>query len=511
MKILSAAQIRACDSYTIRAAGMGSIELMERAAGKCANWIRENLPADSLFVILCGPGNNGGDGLALARILHQRGYGVKAFLLKITESRSQDCETNLQRLLLIDPSLAEFVAPETFITDIPPQIVIIDAILGTGLNRPVTGWVEAFIRNVNKLPNRKIAIDIPSGMSADALPGEKDTVFRAGDTLSFQFYKRSFLHQESGQCAGAIHVLDIGLHQGFIREATTQYSTTQHADATSLYRPRDPFAHKGNCGRVFIAGGQYGKIGAVTLASRAALHAGAGLVTSLLPECGYTIFQIAIPEAMCTTSGQHHIENISGWELADAIAVGPGLGTEPITGAALTAFLEQCKKPVVLDAYALNIISAHPELLNLVPKDSVLTPHPKEFARLFGTNTNSMVQADSARIQAMRYNINIVLKGRHTVVINPDGECRYNMSGNAGMATGGSGDVLTGIITGLMAQGYPPYEAAVLAVYLHGLAGDFAAADLSQESMIAGDIISYLGKAYLSLKNSSNTTSDKGN
>jgi NAD(P)H-hydrate epimerase len=294
-------------------------------------------------------------------------------------------------------------------------------------------------------------------------------------------------------------------------EATTQYSPTPHAVASSLYRPRDPFAHKGNCGRVFIAGGQYGKIGAVTLASRAALHAGAGLVTSLLPECGYTIFQIAIPEAMCTTSGQHHIENISGWELADAIAVGPGLGTEPITGAALTAFLEQCKKPVVLDADALNIISAHPELLNLVPKDSVLTPHPKEFARLFGTNTNSMVQADSARIQAMRYNINIVLKGRHTVVINPDGECRYNMSGNAGMATGGSGDVLTGIITGLMAQGYPPYEAAVLAVYLHGLAGDFAAADLSQESMIAGDIISYLGKAYLSLKNSSNTTSDKGN
>jgi ADP-dependent NAD(P)H-hydrate dehydratase / NAD(P)H-hydrate epimerase len=500
MKILNATQIRECDAYTIEAGNMGSAELMERAASRCVAWLRENLPKDSLFVVLCGSGNNGGDGLAITRMLHQRGFGVKAFLLQLTPELSPDCRFNLTRLQQIDPGLVSIAAPGTFITDIQKHIVIIDAILGTGLNRPVTGWLSSFIGSLNILQNRKIAIDIPSGLSADQLPGPDDVIVKATDTLSFQFYKRSFLHAEAAGFTGNIHLLDIGLNAAFIDETATQYYITDQRAATALYRPRPEFSHKGTFGNVLIVGGQYGKMGAITLSSKAALRAGAGLVTALVPACGYQILQTAVPESMCATSGDTHIESITGWELADAIGIGPGMGTEPATVSALSVFLETYKKPLVLDADALNIIAAHPELLAKLPKGSILTPHPKEFARLFGTNTNSLVQVDNARIQAMRYNINIVLKGRHTAVINSDGDCSYNSTGNSGIATGGSGDVLTGVITGLLAQGYEPYDAAVLGVFLHGLAGDIAAAELSKEAMIAGDLIKYLGQAFLSLQ-----------
>jgi len=499
MKIFSAAQIRECDAYTIKASRMLSIELMERAANRCVSWISDHLPKDTLFVVLCGAGNNGGDGLAIARLLHRRGYGVKAFLLQISPDLSPDCNTNLQQLQAIDADLVAIVTPGTFITDIPQNIVIVDAILGTGTNRQLTGWLETFIKQVNNLPNRKIAIDMPSGLPADSVPGDGDTILQAGDTLSFQFLKRSFLHPEAAPHTGKVHIIDIGLDINYINTNHTQYNTIDAADINAIYRPRTAFAHKGTMGRVLLAGGEYGKMGSMVLATKAALRSGAGLATTLIPTCGYNILQTAVPEGMCLTSGERSIEKIDQWQQADAVGIGPGMGTGPLAAAALSAFLEEYTKPVVLDADALNIIATHPELLAKLPKGSIITPHPKEFARIFGQNTNTLVQVDNARIQAMRYNINIVLKGHHTAIINTDGECRYNMTGNAGMATAGAGDVLTGIITGLLAQGYAPYDAAVLGVYLHGLAGDIAAKERSQEALIAGDIIDCLGKAFLEL------------
>ena len=501
MKIFTSAQIRACDAYTIKAEGITGEDLMERAATKCVNWIKEHFTKETLFVLLCGTGNNGGDGLAIARLLHQRGYGVKAFLLQFSKELSPDCGTNLKRLQSMDMDLVSIVSPEKFITDIPPNIVIIDAILGTGLSRPTQGWVANFINSVNLLPNRKIAIDIPSGLPADVLPDKDAAIFKVDDTLSFQFHKRSFLHPEGGAFTGNIHVLDIGLDKTFINATNTQFRTIDAADVKAIYRPRTPFMHKGDCGSVLMAGGSYGKIGAITLSATAALRAGAGLVTALVPECGYNILQTAIPEVMCRTSGAKEIEKIDDWEKMNAIGIGPGMGTDTKSAVALAAFIDSCKMPIVIDADALNLIARHPDLLPKLPKGSILTPHPKEFARLFGENTNSMVQVDHARIQAMRYNINIVLKGRHTAVVMSGGECWYNMTGNPGMATAGSGDVLTGIITGLLAQGYEPHEAAMLGVYLHGLAGDIAAKMLSQEAMIAGDIINNLGKAFQALSN----------
>ncbi len=498
MKIFSAAQIKACDAYTIQASGMRSLDLMERAALTCVNWLTDNLPRESLFVVLCGGGNNGGDGLAIARLLHRRGLGVKAFLLDLGTDRSADCESNLQALQQLNKDLVGFVATNTFITDIPSNIVIIDAILGTGTNRPLSGWLASFVKQVNSLPNRKVAIDMPTGLSADNAPSPGEVVFEAEDTLSFQFRKRVFLHPESEPFTGNVHTLDIGLDPTFIAGTHTHYSTTGHDEARKLYKPRPDFAHKGTMGHACLVGGSYGKIGAMVLAASAALRTGAGLVTTCIPSCGYNILQTSVPEAMCNTSGTDFIVGIHPPANTGAIGIGPGLGTDAEAVNALSVFLETWSHPVVLDADALNIIAAHPDLLSRIPAGSVITPHPKEFARIFGENTNSMVQVDHARIQAMRYNINIVLKGHFTAVIDTDGNCRYNTSGNSGMATGGCGDVLTGIITALIANGYTPDNAAVLGVYLHSHAADLAAADLSEEALIASDIVKYLGRAFLS-------------
>lgn len=469
---------------------------MERAATACVAWIQSHLPHDSLFAVLCGTGNNGGDGLAIVRLLHKAGYGAKAFVLTPETNPSTDRTANLNRLLAIEKELVTYVAPETFITNIPDNIIVIDAILGTGTNRPLDGWIAQFIQQLNRLRNRKIAIDIPSGMMADNVPAINNTVFHADDTLSFQFYKRSFLHPEGGQYTGRIHIIDIGLDKTAIQNTKTQYYITEAGDILRVFRKRSKFSHKGHYGRVLIAGGSYGKVGAIVLSTHAALRAGAGLVTALIPECGYNILQTAVPEAMCITSGEKHIARFSNDIKYDAIGIGPGLGTDNITAAALESFIKAATTPIVLDADALNIIANKPEMLNQIPADSILTPHPGEFTRLFGESTDSMAMTENARMQAIRYNLNIVLKGAHTAVINKDGECWYNNTGNSGMATAGSGDVLTGIITSFVAQGYRPSHAALTGVYIHGLAGDIAAATHSQESMIAGDIIENLGAAF---------------
>lgn len=501
MKIFSAAQIRACDAYTIHAANMSSADLMERAAARCVDWITAHFSRETLFVVLCGSGNNGGDGLAITRMLHHLGYSVKAFLLRFTAELSEDCRINYERLHSIDSNLINVLQPETFITDIPANIVVIDAILGTGLNRPATGWIASFITQINELPNKKIAIDIPSGLPADSIPEKGAAVIKADHTLSFQFYKRSFFHVETGSLAGDIHILDIGLNETFIEGTHSQYHTVDSATIKDIYKPRTAFSHKGTYGNVLMIGGSYGKIGAITLSSKAALHAGAGLVTALVPECGYNVLQTAAPEVMCLTSGVKYIEEINDWEKYKAIGIGPGLNTEPATARAFAAFIDECKAPIVIDADGLNLLARHNELMGKVPPESILTPHPKEFSRLFGDSIDSMMQLEHARTQAMRYNIFIVLKGHYTSIITPEGDCWYNLTGNAGMATGGTGDVLTGIITGLLAQGYSSQDAAVLGVYLHGLSGDLAAKEQSQEALVAGDIITYLGKAFLSMTN----------
>lgn len=497
MKVFSASQIRACDTYTIHASKITSYELMERAAGKCVEWINEHLPADSVFVVLCGSGNNGGDGLAITRMLHRQGYNAKAFLLRLGSELTEDCRKNFERLAGIDIELVEILPEDSLIADMPEHVIIIDALLGTGLNRPVEGWVADFIEHINELNNQVIAIDIPSGMHADSVPSEGAAMMSAAHTLSFQFYKKAFMHPETGSYAGDIHIIDIGLSTKFISSTHTSFFIQGLPEARNIYKQRSKFTHKGDYGLAYLVAGSKGMMGAAVLSAKAALRSGAGKVKALVPECGNDIIQISVPEAMCSVSGATCISRIKEWEQATTVGIGPGLGTSEATSLAFADFITACKEPLVIDADGLNILAADKDLMHRIPADSVLTPHPKEFERLFGKSKDSMFMLELARTQSMKYNLYIVLKGHNTVIVTPEGECWYNQTGNPGMATGGSGDVLTGIITGLMAQGYESFDAARLGVYLHGLAGDYATAKLGENAMTAGDLVDNMGKAFM--------------
>ncbi len=501
MKVFTASQIRACDSYTVHASKITSYDLMERASTNCVKWLEGKYSPDTVYVVLCGSGNNGGDGLAITRMLYKKGYSAKAFVLMLGDEMTADCKANYDRLQKINDGLVQVLSEDSFITDMPSNVVVVDAILGTGLNRPVEGWVAEFIEHINELPNEVVSVDIPSGMPADSIPKEGAAIINAQYTVSFQFYKKSFLHRETGQFAGAVHILDIGLSETFISSTQSNFHIVTDTLAKKLYKKRNPFTHKGDYGLAYIIAGSKGMMGAATLATKAALRSGAGKVKALVPECGFDIIQTSVPEAMCDASGETNISRIKNWEEADAVGIGCGIGTSDATSRTFSDYITACKKPTVIDADGLNLLAEQQELIHKIPADSILTPHPKEFERLFGKSKDSMYMLENARTQSMKYNLYIVLKGHHTAIITPEGECLYNMTGNAGMATGGSGDVLAGLITGLLAQGYTSFEAAVLGVYIHGLAGDLAAQKRSQEALIAGDIIDRFGKAFVFLSN----------
>lgn len=499
MKILSAEQIRAWDAATIQAQELSSLQLMERAAGACVDWIEAHFTAATPFLVVCGTGNNGGDGLAIARLLYTKGYAVMAMLVRHTDALSPDCAENLSALDTAGVK-AGMLGQGDFITELPAEIVVLDALFGTGLNRQPEGYVADFITTLNRLPNKKIAIDLPSGMSADHLPEEGAVMLQAHYTLCFQQYKRAMLHPEGGAACGEIHLIDIGLDASFAAAAEGHWHTLDKDLVQSIYRPRKSFTHKGTHGTAYIVGGSYGLIGAALLATQAAGRAGAGKVRALVPEFGYNIIQSGAPEAMCRTSGAHFLEAIEGWESAKGIGVGPGMGTEPQTIAAFKSFMEKIDRSIVLDADALNLLGENPELMEMVPPQSILTPHPKELERMFGKTTDSYERAALARQRAMRHQVVIISKDTYSMIALPDGRCFYKTNGNAGLGTGGSGDVLCGIIAGLLAQGYPSEDAAMLGTYLHSAAGDAALGKTGREAMVAGDIVAGIGPAFLSLQ-----------
>jgi len=352
------------------------------------------------------------------------------------------------------------------------------------------------MQSVNKLPNCKISIDIPSGLMADKLPEIGDTVFQADSTLSFQFYKRSFLHAEGGIFAGNVHILDIGLSEEYIRNTHSYFCVLDKNTVKSVLKIRDNFSHKGTFGTALIVAGSYGMMGAAVLSTMSALRSGVGKTTAWVPSCGYNIIQSTAFEATCITTGDEHIDSLIDLNGYDAIGVGPGIGAHHDTVNMLEWLLITAHQPLVLDADALNIIAQNTNMMEALPSGSILTPHPGEFRRLFGESGNSMQMVDRAIEMAIKFSAIIALKGRYTAICMPDGSCWYNITGNSGMATGGSGDVLTGLITGLLAQGYRVEEAARLGVFVHGLAGDRAVKKMGESSMIARDIIDQLGAAF---------------
>ncbi len=501
MKILTPAQIRALDAYTIANEPIKSIDLMERAANAFVNWFMQQFPASQQrpINIFCGPGNNGGDGLAIARLLNRKYYSVEVYVCEIGGNRSPDFEKNLKKI----PSrrglpVTTLKEQDTF-PNFEKKEIIIDAIFGSGLNRAITGYWAMLIQHLNALPNEIVSVDIPSGLYAEA--ATIGAVIHATYTLSFELPKRAFFFPENQDRIGNCYIQPIGLNQQFIQnEKVDNYLITKNS-VQSLLKKRNKFSHKGTFGHALLMVGSLGKMGAAILATKACLRSGAGLVTVHVPKCGYTIMQLGCPEAMTSVDAEeHYLSDYPAIEPYKTIGVGCGIDQKEATQKALFALLQQVDSPMVLDADALNILANNPDQLKHIPTNSILTPHPKEFERLFGKTMNDFARNELQLAKAKALNCIILLKGANTAIALPDGTCYFNSTGNPGMATGGSGDVLTGLLTGLLAQGYTPKSAVILGVYLHGLAGDLAAKDKGQESLIAGDLVDYIGKGFQNLK-----------
>jgi NAD(P)H-hydrate epimerase len=500
--ILSADQIREWDRYTIAYEPISSIDLMERAATRCVEWLETRNWQDRHFKIFCGKGNNGGDGLAIARLLMNRGYGVSIFILESGRPGSPDFQGNLQRLHELPRTDLHYLQqPEHFPT-IRFNEIVIDALFGSGLSKPLEGLPAALVEHINRAIAPVISIDLPSGLFIDRSSAD-GPVICADHTLTFQCWKMGLLMQENASFIGEVEVLDIGLHPDFPHGLTTRELWLDNALARTLYRPRNRFSHKGSFGHALIIGGSYGKMGAAVLAVKACLRSGAGLTTALVPGCGYTIMQATLPEAMTLTGTEaDYLSTLpDGVEKYSAVGIGPGLGTLEATQKMVSFIIRRYTKPLVIDADGLNCLAQQKELLQHLPPFSILTPHPKEFERLFGPHKSDFDRIRTAREKAKELNIIIVLKSHHSFIALPGGMGYFNSTGNAGMAKGGSGDILTGIITALAAQGYDPAQAALLGVYLHGLSGDLAARDLSMESMLPSDMIERLGEAFRTLVN----------
>ena len=494
MKIFTASQIKACDEFTIKNEPISSVFLMERAAEKCVAYLAKKIDYHQKIYLFCGKGNNGGDGFAIARLLYYLCYDVTVFIDQSNQGFSNDAAENFNRLKEISGVLIkDFSEVSTFLFE--QDSVIIDAVFGSGLNRKLEGELAETIEKMNSAKGAKISIDIPSGLFSDEIIETDAVVFKADYTLSFQFYKKAFLHPETGKYCGKIEILDIGLHQKYINETVTHNFTIDDDLINEIYLPRNEFSHKGNFGKTCIIAGSFGKIGAAVLATKSALRTGSGLTYILAPKCGYEILQTSCPEAMFLYGGKDFIQNFEV-ENDFTCGIGSGLGTDPETEDKFLEFLSNYSLPLVLDADTLNILAKNLENLNLIPRNSIITPHPKEFARLFGETKNSFERLNLAKLKAKELHIFIVLKDHHTQVVTPEGEVFYNITGNSGLAKGGSGDVLLGMITSLLAQNYSPKNASIFGVWLHGKAADLAAEKYSKEAMQPSDLIDNLGEVF---------------
>ena len=492
MKILTTDQIKEWDKYTITNQSISSIDLMERAARACFDWIIQRHDPSQAFVIFCGTGNNGGDGLAIARLLLESHYHVLVYIVG-EKAGSRDFITNLDLLTAISNEVY-FLTEVKFFPQLGNEIVI-DAIFGTGLNRKPTGIFSKVIQQINKNNVQVLSIDMPSGLFADA-NSNGNQIIQADHTLTFQSWKLAFVMPENTRYIGALVILDIGLSDDFLQNQLTSFSMTGMKSIKRIYKKRKANSNKGNYGFACLLAGSYGMMGAAILSAKACLRSGVGKLTCYSPEVGYNIIQTAVPEAMCKTFGQSFLEKPSGYNDFDAIGIGPGIGDALSHKDLLKQLFTDFQQPIVIDADALNALSRNKNLYEIIPSKSIITPHPKEFERLFGKSENDFEAVQLALTKSQELDIYIVLKGHNTFIASPGGNGYFNTTGNAGMATAGAGDVLTGIITGLLAQKYTSLDACVMGVFLHGLAGDLAAKDISEEALIAGDIIDYLGNAF---------------
>lgn len=490
-------QIQAWDRYTIENEPIASIDLMERASRVYFNWLLEYIEEDTEnILVVVSKGNNGGDGLAVARMLIDYGFEVDVLKLHIQPNASVDFQTNLDRLKRKTVTIHELQKDDQM-PDCSDYSVIIDGIFGSGLTRPISGYWAILIDVLNNCNSDRYSIDIPSGMFADQETPKDAIVFKADFCLSFEAAKLSFFFPSNESYLKDWEIRSIGLHPDFPGLEESPYRAEVSTEIMPLIHQRRRFDHKGDYGRVLIAAGQRGMAGASILSTRAACRSGAGLVHALIPDCNYEIIQSAVPEAMVLHGfGNTSLSQVPDLSDFDALGVGPGIGQSETTLNFLEELLQSYNKPLVVDADALNLLAKHRHLFDLLPENSILTPHPGEFRRLFGPTGSYHDQLELIRKKAIGHHVYIVLKGAYSIIATPDGQAWFNTTGNPGMATGGSGDVLTGLIAGLLAQGYSPEHASRIGVHLHGLAGDFAAAEKGEHALIASDILTFIPDAY---------------
>lgn len=504
MKIFTAAQIHELDNYTITHEPIKSIDLMERAAKTITRAIMDEWTDRTPMVIFAGPGNNGGDALAVARLLAEENYKVSVYLFNIHNKLSEDCAANKQRL--IDSKRAGHFTEVTLNFD-PPELtedmVVIDGLFGSGLNKPLIGGFASLVKYINQCPAKVVSIDIPSGlMCEDNTYNIHSNIIRADLTLTLQQKKLSMMMADCQKYIGRLRVLDIRLSKEYIDKTEANCRILEEQDVRRLLMPRDDFAHKGAMGNALIIAGSYGMAGAAVLATRACLRSGVGKVTVHTPRRNYLVMQTAVPEAVMQMDHEetYFSESVDSTDF-DALGIGPGLGLVENTAIALIGQIRRTSCPIVADADALNILANHQAWMQQLPSGIIMTPHPKEFDRMAGSTSNNDYER-LIRAQQMAEHIKgyIILKGHHSALCMPDGHIVFNATGNSGMATAGSGDVLTGILTALLARGYDKGTACQLGMYLHGLAGDLAAKEMGKESLVASDIIQFLPKAFLKLE-----------
>ncbi|MCB0664803.1 MAG: NAD(P)H-hydrate dehydratase [Saprospiraceae bacterium] len=491
MKIFSNKEIRNLDQITIQTEPISSVNLMERVGRRIADWILQSIPDPKVaFHIFCGPGNNGGDGLVVARLLELQHRPVTVYV-PLSSNLSEDAKTNLDRLprrryLKVVDLESNYQLPE--------DGILIDALFGSGLSRPLeTPWSD-LVNALNKSKLPILSIDIPSGMFADQITDGACII--ASHTLALQSPKLAFYQRENAGKTGKIHMLDIGLSRSAMADLPAENHLICREDIASMIPARSTFDHKGIFGHALLICGGYGKVGAAILAARACLRVGAGKLTVHTPKYAYQVMQMGVPEAM-TVIDDHDFWFTAAKDLNSyqTVGIGCGLGTHISTAEGLKSILDGEHPPLVMDADALNILSEHKAWLNLLAPNSILTPHPGEFKRLWGPSRNSFERLEHQRQLSVDYRIFIVYKQAYTCITTPDGYAYFNSTGNPGMATAGSGDVLTGMITGFLAQQMSPLASVLSAVYLHGLAGDLASLSVGQHSLIASDIIDHIGQA----------------
>jgi hydroxyethylthiazole kinase-like uncharacterized protein yjeF len=501
MKIFATEKIKELEQLTIERQQISSLELMERAALQAFLWLINHFQdKKTVYHIFCGVANNGGDGLVIARMLKQNYFEVHVYIVPFSDNYSKDFSTNLERLKECNLTY-QLLQEDSFFPNIDEKHIIIDAIFGIGLNRELDHWLQVLFQKINYHKAFKVTIDVPSGLFLH----QKTTIaIQSNVVLTFQLPKLAFYFPDNELFIQEIVFLSIDLDTHSIENLPTNYYYIDDKEIKKRYQPISKFSHKGTLGHVLLIGGCYGKMGAMILAAKAALRCGCGLTSVLIPKCGYEILQTASPETMVITDENYYkITNINFTFHPKAIGIGMGIGQDNETKEAFYQFLKNNTTPLVIDADALNILSEHTEWLQFVPKNSILTPHPKELERLIGSWKDDFQKIEKTRQLAQKYQFVILIKGAYTLIV--EGKNVYvNSSGNQALATGGSGDVLSGMITSFRAKGYSAVDAALFGVYFHGRTADIAVNDIGFEGFIASDIIKYLGKVFLELKNYTN-------